>query len=110
VSWILQNGAKYAGAVRRSGAEALMLDGRRDEALDALAEDFRVGDYMFWWYTLKYDPVWLPLHGDPRFQAIASNVQRYVDAQRHQLEELRRRGSVPDARRPNDSAAKSGMR
>ena len=102
VSWIFRNGAKYAGAVRRSGAEALMLDGRRDEALDALAEDFRAGDYWFWWYTFRYDPVWLPLHGDPRFQAIATDVQRYVDEQRRQLEELRRRGSVPDARRPDD--------
>jgi TolB-like protein/Tfp pilus assembly protein PilF len=108
VSWIRGNRAKYAGG-SRGLAEALMLDGRRDEALDALAEDFRAGDYGGWWYVLKYDPVWLPLHGAPRFQAIANDVQRYVDGQRRQLEELRRRGSVPDARRPNDSVAKRGM-
>ena len=81
-----------------------MLDGRRDEALDALAKDFRGGNYWNWWYMLKYDPVWLPLHGDPRFQAIAIDVQRYVDAQRTALEELRRRGIVPPALRPGDSA------
>ena len=103
VSWIDANAAKYAGGAHRIRALALMLDGRRDAALDALAEDFRAGDYWFWWYTLKYDPAWLPLHGDPRFQAIAASVQRYVDAQRNQLEDLRRRGIVPDALRPDDA-------
>ena len=87
-----------------------MLDGRRDEALDTLAEDFRAGDSRFWWYTLKHDPVWLPLHGDPRFQAIAADVQRYVDVQRRQLEELRRRGVVPPALRPGDSARPQTIR
>ena len=110
VSWIIANGTKYAGSTRRFHAEALMLDGRRDAALAALAEDFRAGDYMFWWYTVKFDPIWLPLHGDPRFQAIANEAQRYVDAQRSQLEELRRRGVVPPALRPGDSARNPGSR
>ena len=109
VSWINSNGAKYAGGVPRIRAETLMLDGRRDEALEVLAEDFRAGDYENWWYVLKYDPVWLPLHGDPRFQAIANDAQRYVDGQRRQLEELRRQGNVPDARRSNDPALKPKM-
>ena len=43
VSWLKANGAKYAAGARRSLAEALMLDGRRDEALDTLADDFRAG-------------------------------------------------------------------
>ena len=41
VSWISANRVKYAGGTR-SLAEALMLDGRRDEALDALTEDFHI--------------------------------------------------------------------
>ena len=102
VSWLNANGAKYASGARGL-AEVLMLDGRTDEALDTLAEDFRAGDYGGWWYTLKYDPVWLPLHGDPRFQAIANDVQRYVDGQRKELEDLRRRGVVPDAQRLKQS-------
>jgi TolB-like protein/DNA-binding winged helix-turn-helix (wHTH) protein/Tfp pilus assembly protein PilF len=106
VSWISANRAKYAGTMRRSLAEALMLDGHRDEALDTLAEDFRTGDYQFWWYTLKYDPIWSPLHGDPRFQAMAVDVQRYVDNQRSALAEMRRRGTVPSAARPGESARK----
>ncbi len=91
--------AKYAGSLPRARAEALLLDARKDEALDALADDFRAGDYRHWWYTLKYNPLWLPLHGDPRFQAIASDVQRHIDAERSQLEERRRHGNVPDAGR-----------
>jgi tetratricopeptide (TPR) repeat protein len=107
ISWLEANTAKYAGPALRQWATALQLDGRRDAALDKLAESFRSGgDYMHWWYTLKYDPVWLPLHGDPRFQTIAADVQRHVDSERKALEELRRLGDVPDAQRPHDSARK----
>jgi hypothetical protein len=48
----------------------------------------------------------LPLHGDSSFQAIVSDVQRHIDAERNQLEELRRHGDVPDAHRPNDPSRK----
>ena len=106
VAWNDANTAKFGGGMRRIAAVALLLDGRKEAALDKLAEDFRAGDYQFWWYTLTNDPVWLPLHGDPRFQAIAADVQRYVDAQRRALEELRRRGVVPPASRPGDRAPK----
>jgi TolB-like protein/DNA-binding winged helix-turn-helix (wHTH) protein len=107
ISWLEKDTAKYAGPALRQWATALLLDGRRDAALDKLAESFRSGgDYMHWWYTLKYDPVWLPLHGDRRFQAIAADVQRHVDLERMALEELRRHGDVPDAHRPHDSAWK----
>jgi hypothetical protein len=47
--------------------------------------------------------LWLPLHGDARFQAIAADVRRYVDAQRSELEALRRQGAVP--RRADPAAA-----
>jgi tetratricopeptide (TPR) repeat protein len=107
ISWLEANTAKYAGPALRQWATALLLDGRRDAALDKLAESFRSGgDYMHWWYPLKYDPVWQPLHGDPRFQAIAADVQRHVDSERKALEELRRHGDVPEAQRPHDSARK----
>ena len=110
MSWIDAIIANDARGMRRIRANALLLDGRRDEALAELAEDFRSGNYSFWWYTLRHDPLWLPLHGDPRFQAIATDVQRYVDAQRGQLEELRRRGIVPPALRPGDSARNPGLK
>jgi hypothetical protein len=76
-------------------AGVLLLDGKRDAALAELAESFRLGYYAHWWYTINYDPLWLPLHGDTRFQAIAADVRRYVDAQRGQLEVLRQRGDLP---------------
>ena len=82
LAWLEANAAKYAGSARRQWASALLLDGRRDAALDELAEVSAPATIMHWWYTLKYDPVWLPLHGDPRFQAIATDVQRHVDSER----------------------------
>ena len=76
-------------------AGILLLEGKQDEALAELANSFRSGFYVQWWYTLNYDPLWLPMHGDPRFQAIAADVRRYVDAQRSELESLRRQGVAP---------------
>jgi TolB-like protein len=94
-SWNDANEAKYLGDSRRIRAAVLLLDGKRDAALAELAESFRSGFYVQWWYTINYDPLWLPLHGDARFQAIAADVRRYVDAQRSQLEALRQHGDVP---------------
>jgi TolB-like protein/DNA-binding winged helix-turn-helix (wHTH) protein/Tfp pilus assembly protein PilF len=94
-SWNDANEDKYLGDSRRVRAGVLLLDGKQDEALAELAKSFHLGYYAYWWYTLRYDPLWLPLHGDARFQAIAADVRRYVDAQRSQLEVLRRQGDVP---------------
>jgi TolB-like protein/DNA-binding winged helix-turn-helix (wHTH) protein len=100
--------AKYAGGMKRERAEILLVDGHRDQALEALAEDFRSGDIRQWWYTLKYSPLWRPLHADLRFQAIASDVKRHIEAERSKLEELRRQGVVPDARRFGERSRKLG--
>ena len=96
MAWIDVNEAKYGSVyARRLRAENLLLDGQRDAALNELAESFRANDYTQWWYTLKYDPLWLPLHDDPAFRAIVAEVQRHVDAQRDELEALRRHGDIP---------------
>ena len=106
-SWLDANGTKFfLGGDRRLRAGVLLLDGKPDAALIELAESFRSGSYMHWWYTIDYDPLWLPLHGDARFQAIAADVRRYVEAQRNQLEALRREGAVP--RRGGLAAAPEG--
>lgn len=102
-SWNDANEAKYLGGSRRLRAGVLLLDGKQDAALAELAESFRSGFYVQWRYTIDYDPLWLPLHGDARFQAIAADVRRYVDAQRSELEALRRQGAVP--RRGDPAAA-----
>jgi TolB-like protein len=94
-AWNDATAAKYAGGARRVRAGALLLDGKRDAALTELAGSFPGGNYAQWWYTLEYDPVWLPLHNDSQFQAIEANVRRYIGAQRSELESLRRNGLVP---------------
>jgi TolB-like protein/DNA-binding winged helix-turn-helix (wHTH) protein/Tfp pilus assembly protein PilF len=94
-SWNDANEAKYLGGSRRLHARVLLLDGKPDAALTELAESFRAGYYVYWWYTINYDPLWLPLHNDSRFQALAADVHRYIDAQRGELEALRRSGLVP---------------
>jgi TolB-like protein/DNA-binding winged helix-turn-helix (wHTH) protein len=102
-SWLDANAAKYFTGAGRLRAGFLLLDGKPDAALAEVADAFRSGIYANWWYTIEYDPLWLPLHGDGRFQAIAADVRRYVDAQRSQLEALRRQGAVP--RRAEPAAA-----
>ncbi len=99
-SWLDANATKYLGGSRGLRAGVLLLDGKPDAALTELAESFRSGSYANWWYTINYDPLWLPLHGDARFQAVAADVRRYVDAQRSQLEALRRQGAVPKRGEP----------
>ena len=99
-SWNDANEVKFLGSSHRLRAGILLLDGKQDEALAELAKSFRQGFYAYWWYTINYDPLWLPLHGDARFQAIAADVRRYVDAQRRQLEALRRQGAVPSRAEP----------
>ena len=94
-SWNDANEAKYLGGSRRLRAGVLLLDGKPDAALTELAESFRSGNYVYWWYTINYDPLWLPLHNDPRFQAIQADVRRYIDAQHSELEALRGNGLVP---------------
>ena len=94
-SWNDANQAKYLGSLRRVRALVLLLDGKRDAALSELAESFRSGYYVQWWYALERDPLWQPLQGDPRFKAIVAQVHRYIDGQRHDLAILRERGLVP---------------
>jgi hypothetical protein len=94
-SWVDANEAKYLGGSRRLRAALLLLDGKPDAALAELAASFHSGHYAHWWYTLNYDPLWLHLHGDARFRAIAADVQNYVDGQRTELEALRRERAIP---------------
>lgn len=94
-------GTVYALRLR---AVILMLDGKQDAALIELADSFKKADYENWWYTLRLDPLWMPLHEDPRFRLISADVQRYIAAQREQLETLRRDGEVP--RRGNPGPAR----
>jgi TolB-like protein/DNA-binding winged helix-turn-helix (wHTH) protein len=85
---------------RRTRATLLLLDGQQDAALDELAGSFQSRDYLNWWYTLRTDPIWIPLHALPRFQAIAAEVAHYVEQQRVLLAALRHDGAVPTRPEP----------
>ncbi len=105
--WNDANELKYGSVfARRLRAGLLLLEGKREAALGELAESFRSLDYMQWWYTIKIDPLWVPMHQEPEFRAIATDVQRHVSGQRAELEVLRRRGDIPQrpAVRPQVSA------
>jgi hypothetical protein len=95
-AWNDANEAKFGTVYAlRLRAAILMLDGKRDAAVIELADSFKKADYENWWYALKLDPLWMPLHEDPRFRIISAHVQRYIAVQREQLEALRRAGQVP---------------
>jgi TolB-like protein/DNA-binding winged helix-turn-helix (wHTH) protein/tetratricopeptide (TPR) repeat protein len=85
-------GTVYAIRLR---ATIAMLDGKQDAALTELADSFKTADYENWWYTLVLDPLWMPLHEDPRFRAVSTEVQRYIALQREELEAMRRDDEVP---------------
>ena len=87
-----RRGRVYALRVK---ANIQLLLGERDEALDTLRASFAANDYLQSWYTIEQDPLWLPLHGDPRFEAIAATVRAHVAGEAVALEDLRRQGLVP---------------
>jgi len=94
-SWNDANDARYLGGAGQLRARSLLVGGKPDAALAELAQAFRAGEYAAWWYTIESDPLWLPLHNDSRFRSIEADVRRYIDAQRSELEALRRNGLVP---------------
>jgi TolB-like protein/DNA-binding winged helix-turn-helix (wHTH) protein len=83
----------------RTRAQALMLLGRRDEALRDLAAGFAVDrDHTEWWYVIERDPVYDEVRETPEFRALAADAQRFAARERAAVEELRRQGKIP--RRP----------
>lgn len=93
---------------RRTQAQALMLLGERDRALELLSASFFVdGDYTQWWYTLEHDPVWAAVRADPRFLAIETGVHAHVERERATVDALRQSGRIP-ARAPPSGAGASG--
>ncbi|HXN10788.1 MAG TPA: hypothetical protein VN859_06055, partial [Steroidobacteraceae bacterium] len=99
--WNDANQGRYGPVfARRTRAMLLLLDGQQDAALDELAGSFQSRDYMHWWYTLRIDPLWVPLHAQPRFRAISAEVDHYVVHQRGLLAALRHDGAVPSRPEP----------
>ncbi len=96
IQWIDSHPHYGLVGVYRTRAAALMLLGQRDQALSNLKASVETGhDIRHWWYLVKHDPIWVPLHGDPRFEAIVEQCRQAARIQRTKLDALRRSGKVP---------------
>jgi hypothetical protein len=84
------------GGNGRSKAGSLMLLGQRDQALSVLRASVESGfDCRHWWYLAERDPVWAPVHADPRFGDIIGLCRQRAEAERAKLDLMRRQGKVP---------------
>ena len=96
IQWIDDHPHYGLVGVYRTKAAALMLLGQRDQALSNLKASIETGhDIRHWWYLIEHDPIWQPVHGDPRFRAIAEFCRQAAQVERAKLDELRRSGKVP---------------
>jgi TolB-like protein/DNA-binding winged helix-turn-helix (wHTH) protein/tetratricopeptide (TPR) repeat protein len=100
IAWIDEEYGEYGPVFeRRTRAQALMLLGRREEALRELAASFAMDhDHVEWWYLITHDPVWNDVRETAEFRALAADAQRFAARERAAVEELRREGKIP--RRP----------
>jgi len=96
VRWIDTHPSYGMGGIMRYRAAAMMLLGDRNEALSNLRASIETGhDIRHWWYLTNRDPIWAPIHDDPRFRAIGEMCRQSARDQRARLEALRRAGKVP---------------
>jgi TolB-like protein/DNA-binding winged helix-turn-helix (wHTH) protein len=101
IQWIDDHPHYGLVGVYRTRAASLMLLGERDQALSNLKASIETGhDLRHWRYLVERDPIWRPVHGDPRFQAIAEYCRQAARVQRAKLAELQRAGKVPTRHPP----------
>ncbi|MFL6550177.1 MAG: TPR end-of-group domain-containing protein, partial [Povalibacter sp.] len=79
----------------RDRAALLALLGENDRALEELAASQALNQWTHWWYTAQMDPIFEPLHDDPRFKKLVDAASRHRAEQRALLDDMRRRGEVP---------------
>ena len=86
----------FEGGNGRVKASALLMLGQKDQALSVLlAATQGAHDIRHCWYLVSQDPVWAPVHGDPRFREVAAVCDASLRTQRTLLEAMRRAGKVP---------------
>lgn len=96
VRWIDTHPSYGIGGIMRYRAAAMMLLGDRNQALSNLRASIETGhDIRHWWYLIDRDPIWTPIHDDPRFRAIAEMCRQSARDQRTRLDAMRRAGKVP---------------
>lgn len=82
--------------IGKAWAAALVMLGRRQEALEVLERGHRVHfDRHNFGGGLGLDPVFEPLAGDARFRGFVADIRRNAAAERRQLLKLRSEGLVP---------------
>ena len=76
--------------------------GRKEEALLAMRRAFEEGWRYGWRFTLKHDPILVPLHDEPEYQAIVEEIAADVAAQLARVRELEVVGELePIPERPD---------
>jgi predicted Zn-dependent protease len=99
IAWIDADDKYHPTFKLRTRAQALMLLGRRDEALRDLARGLTVDhDHTVWWYTFERDPVFDEVRETAEFRKLAADARRFAARERAAVDELRRQGTIP--RRP----------
>ncbi len=95
VSKDLQRGASWYAHER---AIALSILGDREgvlRALEAVLANRPAGSN--WWFTLESEPLFRPLHDDPRYRQLLAGVHAHVRSEREAFQRLRAEGLVTRA-------------
>lgn len=80
-------------AWERAAIYAMLGDNER--ALSELAVSQQMGRFVGWWYIAEFDPIYVNVRRDPRFQTLAARARAHSQQQRTLLEEMRAKGEVP---------------
>ena len=80
----------------RERAAAFAILGDDERALAELAITLKMRKFYRWWYTAELDPLYERLRSDPRFQALAEQARKHRVEQRALVEQMRRKGEVPE--------------
>ena len=87
------------GSDRMFEVQVFALQGKKDQALDALRQAVDGGYRANWPVFLKHDPVLASLHDDPRYQAIIADLEADMAAQLKHVREMEANGElapIPD--------------